>query len=346
MSRLASAVVLAALVCAGCAGVGGPVPGAPPHHRERGFANSNPAFAHPTFWTIQKFRLHRLWHALAADRPAPDFPRVANDGAALRQNRGTPTVTWVGHATLLVQLDGVNILTDPIWSDRAGPTSWLGARRLTAPGVRFEDLPAIHAVVISHSHYDHLDRPTVERLARTHRPRFFVPLGLKAWLGDLGITDVEELDWWQSRTLGGVTFVCTPVQHWSARTPWDTDRRLWSGWVLAGREQRMLFTGDTGYWDGFEEVGVKLGPFDLVAVSIAAYEPPEIMQHTHTTPEQSLQLFAAVRGRRFVAMHWGTFALGDEPIDEPPRRLQAEARRLGLDDDGVWILRHGETRRW
>lgn len=346
MARSTSALVLAVLVCAGCAGVGGPVPGAPPHHRERGFANPNPAFVHPTFWAIQKFRLSRLWRGISANRPVPDLPRTANDGAALRANSGRPTVTWVGHATLLVQLDGVNVLTDPIWSERAGPTSWLGPRRLNAPGVRFEDLPPIHAVVVSHSHYDHLDRSTVERLARTHRPRFFVPLGLKAWLADLGITDVEELDWWQSRTLRDVTFVCTPVQHWSGRTPWDTDRRLWSGWALAGRERRLFFGGDTGYWDGFRDVGARLGPFDLVAVSIAAYEPPEIMQHTHTTPEQSLELFAAVRGRRFVAMHWGTFDLGDEPIAEPPRRLQAEARRLGLDDERVWILRHGETRAW
>ncbi len=344
--RPTPALVLALLVCVGCAGVGGPVAGAPPHHRARGFANLNPDFAHPAFWPIQKFRLSRLWRALTGDRAAPEFPRVANDGGALRANTGAPTVTWIGHATLLIQLDGVNVLTDPIWSERAGPTSWLGPRRLNAPGMRFEDLPPIHAVVISHSHYDHLDRPTVERLARTHRPRFFVPLGLKAWFADLGITDVEELDWWQSRALGGVRFACAPVQHWSARTPWDTDRRLWSGWVLAGRERRVFFAGDTGYWDGFQEVGAKLGPFDLAAVSIAVYEPPEIMHLTHTTPEQALELFAAVRAQRFVAMHWGTFDLGDEPIDEPPRRLAAEARRLGLGDDRVWILRHGETRAW
>jgi N-acyl-phosphatidylethanolamine-hydrolysing phospholipase D len=210
----------------------------------------------------------------------------------------------------------------------------------------FEDLPPIHVVVISHSHYDHLDATTVRRLAAAHRPRFLVPLGLKAWFADLGIETAEELDWWQSRVIGGVTLTCLPVQHWSARGFWDEDRTLWAGWAVAGRTKRLFFGGDTGYYDGFKEVGGRLGPFDVAAVSIGAYEPPGMMRMTHTTPEEALRLFGDVRADRFVAMHWGTFVLGDEPIDEPPRRLEAEARRLGLDADRVWILKHGETRPW
>src|SRR5512145_1009490 len=165
------------LLCTACAGVGGPVPGAPAHHRERGFANTDPEFKFPSAWTVNKFRARRLWAALVGGGDMVTFPRVTNDGRALRENSAEPTVTWVGHATLLLQLDGVNVLTDPHWSERASPVSFAGPRRLAAPGLAFEDLPPIHLVVISHDHYDQLDAPTVKRLADTHRPLFLVPLG-------------------------------------------------------------------------------------------------------------------------------------------------------------------------
>jgi len=253
----------------------------------------------------------------------------------------------VGHATLLVQLDGINVLTDPQWSERASPIGFAGPRRVTPPGVPFEALPPIHAVVISHDHYDHLDLPTVRRLAAAHRPRFFVPLGMKAWFSENGIDEVEELDWWESRPVGALTVTAVPVQHWSQRAPWDLNHRLWAGWVIASRDRRFFFAGDTGYYaDIFREIGARLGPFDLAAVAIGAYQPPRIMKLTHTTPEEALQIFADVRGRRFVAIHWGTFDLADEPLDEPPRRLLAHAQRLGLDGETVWVLKHGESRRW
>jgi L-ascorbate metabolism protein UlaG (beta-lactamase superfamily) len=334
------------LLAAGCAGAGGQVPGAPPHHRAGGFVNENPAFHRPGFWAIQSFRARRVWNAIASRAAPAAFPRVVNDGQALRDNRQTPTVTWIGHATLLIQLAGINVLTDPQFSERASPLGFAGPRRLNPPGVAFEDLPPIHVVVISHDHYDHLDRPTVQRLAATHRPRFFVPLGLKPWFTALGITDMEELDWWQSGTVGAVTFTATPVQHWSARTPFDMNERLWAGWVIAGKDRRVFFSGDTGYYDGFRRIGERLGPFDLACVSIAAYEPPAVMSQTHTTPEEALKIFADVGARTFVAMHWGTFDLAEEPIDEPPRRLLAAARSRGVPDSRVWVLAHGETRRW
>jgi L-ascorbate metabolism protein UlaG (beta-lactamase superfamily) len=326
--------------------VGAPVPGAPAHHRARGFANENPAFERPAFWALQAFRVRRVWASIVGGVEPPAFPRVANDGAALRDNGGAPTLTWVGHATLLLQLDGVNVLTDPHFSERASPLRSAGPRRLNPPGLAFEDLPPIHAVVISHDHYDHLDRPTVQRLAETHRPRFLVPLGFKAWFTALGITNVEELDWWESRRVGALTFTATPVQHWSARTLFDMNERLWAGWAIAGQERRVFFAGDTGYYDGFRRIGERLGPFDLALVSIAAYEPRSIMAHTHTTPEQALQILADVGARTFVAMHWGTFDLSEEPLEEPPRRLLAAARAQGLPEARVWILAHGETRRW
>jgi len=214
------------------------------------------------------------------------------------------------------------------------------------PGLKFDDLPPIDIVLISHDHYDHLDVATVTRLARTHRPRFLVPLGLKAWLAERGVTDVEELDWWDSRDVRGLTLSCVPAQHFSGRTPFDRNRRLWSGWTIAGRSKRLYFAGDTAYFEGLKEIGARLGPFDLAAVPIGAYLPAVIMKASHTSPEEALQVLADVRGRRFVPIHWGTFDLADEPIEEPPQRLLAEARRLGLDASRVWILKHGETRRW
>ena len=155
-----------------------------------------------------------------------EAPRIANDGAALRAGTVNRSVTWVGHATVLLQLDGVNVLTDPNWSERASPLTWAGPRRLSPPGLAFQDLPRIDAVIISHDHYDHLDLDTVKRLAETHDPLFLVPLGMKAWFADNGMSRVEELDWWQEHEYRGIRFVCLPAQHFSQRTWWDGNRRV------------------------------------------------------------------------------------------------------------------------
>jgi N-acyl-phosphatidylethanolamine-hydrolysing phospholipase D len=343
--RLPSFLLGLALLVVGCAGPGGPKAGAPAHHLEHGFRNLNPAYSRPSSWVRARFLTRRFW-ALAFQPRSASLPRVDNDGRALRDNRGQATVTWIGHATLLVQLDGLNLLTDPQWSDRASPLSWAGPRRVTAPGLRLEDLPPIHVVVISHDHYDHLDVPTVRRLAAAHRPLFLVPLGFKSWFAGLGITEVEELDWWESRTLGGLTLTFVPAQHWGARSPWDENRRLWGGWVVAGPSKRLYFAGDTGYWEGLGEIGRRLGPFDLAAIPIGAYQPAEMMRLSHTTPEEALRLFTEVGGRRFIGIHWGTFDLTEEPIEEPARRAEAEARRLGIEVERVWIPKAGETRPW
>ena len=270
--------------------------------------------------------------------------RLTNDGAELRANGTHPTVTWVGHSTFLVQLDGVNILTDPNWGERASPVGFAGPRRLVAPGLAFADLPPIHAVVISHDHYDHLDAGTVKRLAREHRPWFFVPLGLRAWLGERGITDVVELDWWGSAEFRGLTFVCTPAQHSSGRTlPIST-----SALVLLGRpraDKRFFFAGDTGYDPGIKAIGSRLGPFDLAAIPIGGYDTFRTGHPNHVNPEEAVEVFEDVRGRRLVPMHWGTFAMNREPFREPPDRLLAEARRRGIEEQ-VAVLRPGQTIPW
>lgn len=329
-----------------CVGPGGPRRGAPAHHLERGFRNLNPAYTRPSPWVRWPFVLRRSLATTFWPRRT-SLPVVDGDRDRLRRLRGERTVTWVGHATLLLQLGGVNLLTDPQWSDRASPLGVAGPRRLVPPGVAFEDLPRVHVVVISHDHYDHLDVATVRRLQARHRPRFLVPLGYREWFRSVGIPEVEELDWWERRTVEGLELVCVPAQHWTSRAPWEYNLRLWSGWVVAGAGRRFFFAGDTGYHAPlFREIGERLGPFDLVAVPIGAYAPRAMMRMSHTTPEEALDVLADVRGDRLLPIHWGTFDLADEPPDEPPRRLLAAARARGLAPDRLWVFRHGETRAW
>ena len=329
----------------GCSDVADPLHQGRTHILKDGFRNTDPAFAPPSLWERLMFVPARTWETTFHTRTA-NLPFVENDGSALRNNRTKATVTWVGHSTLLIQLDGVTMLTDPQWSERASPVTFAGPKRLMPPGLPFEQLPVVDLVLISHDHYDHLDVETVQRLARKHHPLFLVPLGLKAWFADIGITDVEEMDWWESRQVRGLTVTCLPAQHFSGRTLWDGNRRLWSTWAVAGGTKRFFFAGDTGYYSVFKEIGTRLGPFDLAAIPIGAYVPASMMKMTHITPEQALQIFSDVHAQHFVAMHWGTFDMTSEPIEEPPVRLKAEAARLGLDPSKVWVLKHGESRGW
>lgn len=338
--------MLPLLVLVACASAGTELlVGRPVHHVEGGFRNPDLAFIRPSGWTRWTFIVRRAGQSLSSPRTF-DAPRVANDGAALRAAPPRSAITWIGHATLLVQVDGLSILTDPQWSDRAGPTSWLGAKRLGPPGLAFEALPRIDVVVVSHDHYDHLDLPTVKRLAAAHDPLFVVPLGFKAWFADNGMTRVEELDWWQEREHRGVRFVCVPAQHFSQRSLWDGNRRLWASWAIVGREKRLYFGGDTGYFSGFKEAGRRLGPFDVAALPIGAYLPPQIMKLVHLTPEEATQAFVDLDAKVMLGMHWGTFDLAEEPIDEPPVRMLADIRRRDIDPSRAWILKIGETRQW
>jgi N-acyl-phosphatidylethanolamine-hydrolysing phospholipase D len=343
-SRAAALVTLLILVACASGGTEGVV-GRPAHHVPGGFRNPDPSFARPSGWTRWTFIVRRGWQSIASPRHF-DAPRVPNDGAALRAVPPPSAVTWVGHATLLVQVDGLSVLTDPQWSDRAGPTSWLGPRRLGPPGLAFESLPRIDVVVISHDHFDHLDLPTVRRLAETHDPLFLVPLGMRAWFRDNGMSHVEELDWWQERQYRGVRFVCLPAQHFAQRSFWDGNRRLWASWAIVGSDRRLYFGGDTGYFGGFREAGRRLGPFDVAALAIGAYLPAEIMKAVHTTPEEAVQAFLDLDGRVMLGMHWGTFDLAEEPLDEPPVRMRAEFARRHLDPAHAWIPMIGETRPW
>jgi len=317
----------------------------PARHASEGFKNADPHYRRASYAArLYSLVLGGTW--FLPERHVAALPVVAPDVEALRANSRDATVTWIGHSTLLVQLDGVTFLTDPVWSHRLGPFGGLvGVARYTPPPMRLEDLPRIDFVLISHDHYDHLDEPTVRRLARLYDPRFIVPIGVKDWLADRGITNAVELDWGESVTVKGLTVVCTPAQHGSGRTVADQGRRLWSSWAVLG-SQRFYFAGDTGYYHHFKEIGDALGPFDLAALPIGSYTPREIARPVHMSPEDALQAWTDLRAARFLGVHWGTYGLAREPYDEPPRRIAAEVERRGLDDKAVWILRPGQTEAW
>ncbi|XP_029901688.1 N-acyl-phosphatidylethanolamine-hydrolyzing phospholipase D isoform X2 [Myripristis murdjan] len=257
-------------------------------------------------------------------------------------------VTWLGHATVLVEMDGLNILTDPIFSQRASPVQFVGPRRYRGPPCTVEQLPRIDAVVISHSHYDHLDAGSVASLNARFggELRWFVPLGLMDWLVKVGCENVMELDWWEENCVPGhddITFVCTPAQHWSKRSALDDNKSLWGSWTVLGPDHRFFFAGDTGYCSSFQEIGRRFGPFDLAAIPIGAYHPRDVMQGQHVDPEEAVQIHQDVQAKRSLAIHWGTFALAYEYYLEPPVRLREALEQKGLKPDSFFTLHHGES---
>jgi N-acyl-phosphatidylethanolamine-hydrolysing phospholipase D len=289
-------------------------------------------------------RARKLFVGPHRPKPTSGLATLRNDGAYIRSNGHVPSVTWIGHSTFLLQIGGLNVLTDPHWGEMTSPVSFAGPRRLIRPGIAFEDLPQIHAVVISHDHYDHLDEATVLRLAREHRPKFYVPLGVGAWLAERGVDGAIEMDWWQKQVFRGVTFVCTPAQHSSGRYLHDQNKRLWSSWVLHGGGKKVFFAGDTGYNRTLRDIG-KLGPFDLVLMPVGGYSGWQRHHPNHVSPEEAVQLFEDVGGKVMVPMHWGTFDLNREPPNEPPGRVLAEALRRGI-EERMAILSPGQTINW
>lgn len=336
-------VALIALTLAAACSAPAARPQAPAHHTADGF--TNPQLSRTTGWW--DFLVWQ-WNRLFKDIPGPgsyDFPVVEPDIDPREDERAS--VTWIGHATLLVQMGGFNILTDPHFSDRASPVRWAGPERVVPPGMSLEELPPIDYVVISHDHYDSLDTPTIKALAGRAsgaRTTFLVPLEMGAWFRALGVGRVVELDWWGAHEDGDLAVTAVPAQHWSKRSLFSRNRRLWAGWVITVPGFRFYFSGDTGYHAPlFREIGVRLGPFDLAAIPIGGYEPRWFMKTRHVNPEEAVRIHEDVGASRSVAVHWGTFVLTDEPLDEPPRRLRSALQVQGLAQDAFTVLRHGET---
>ncbi len=318
-----------------------------PHHTAHGFRNVHPDYREKNFGDFLKWRWQQRGNKPLRSASAP-VESVQPDIAFLKSNRSDTTLTWIGHATVLLQLDGRNILTDPHFSKRASPVQWVGPKRLVPPLPALEDLPEIDLVVISHDHYDSLDLGTVKALRNRSggdRTLFLVPLGLKRWFLKQGVTRVRELDWWEEYRSGDLAVTAVPVQHWSKRSLLGRNRTLWAGWVLRTPTFRFLFAGDTGYTAHFKEIGDRLGPFDAAALPIGAYEPRWFMKDHHMNPDEAVQAHLDLRSRLSVAIHWGTFSLTDEPADEPPRRLREALRNRLVPAAEFRLLKIGETLR-
>jgi N-acyl-phosphatidylethanolamine-hydrolysing phospholipase D len=249
-------------------------------------------------------------------------------------------LTWIGHSTFLIQHQGLNILTDPIFGD-CQPVPVGRMLRSTAPGIRFQDLPEIHHVLISHSHYDHLDAPTIRALGK--EVRYWVPEGLSSWFRRRDIPNCQELSWWQSAMLAeDMAIHCVPAQHGSARTLFDRNRTHWCGWVVESAKRSAYFAGDTGYSPSFREIGKRFGGFDVAMIPIGAYNPRWLMHPVHLNPAEAVQVHKDVLSRLSIACHWGTFRLADEPPEEPPALLAQELAQQHVDSTKFLAIRPGD----
>jgi N-acyl-phosphatidylethanolamine-hydrolysing phospholipase D len=221
-----------------------------------------------------------------------------------------------------------------------------GAPRLTPPGIALGDLPSIDIVLLSHNHYDHLDTDAVRELGKNPATKFFVPLGVKEWFADEGITNVQEMDWWDSRRVNGLHLTCTPAQHFSGRGLRDRNKTLWGSWCVEGKTKKFFFAGDSGYCAHFKDIGTRLGPFDLSLMPIGAYEPRRLMRPIHMDPDEAVRASLEVGARTMLATHWGSFKLTDERLDDPPKKMEEAVRVRNLPHENYWTFMLGETRKW
>lgn len=311
------------------------------HYTRRRFRNNFPHDRH----SLKNF-FRFLWGFQRKPFAKVAFP-MAQPDPGLAANRTHPTLTWIGHSTFLVQFGGLNVLTDPHFTRRASPLGWAGPERLAEPGLALKDLPPIDVVLISHNHYDHLDEGSVKALAHAHpKAVFVVPLGLRRWLQRHHIRNAIELDWWQVHEGHGFRVTAVPAQHFSGRTASDRNATLWCGLVFEAAGRKVYFAGDTGYSKDFAEIGKRLAPIDLALLPIGAYDPRWFMRAMHVNPEEAVKIHRDVGAVQSVAMHWGTFRLTEEPLDEPPVQLRTALEASGIAAEKFWVMQHGETRRF
>jgi len=317
-------------------------------YREGRFVNLEPEA--PSTTSLLDYTMRQFSGDEVREPPKP-VPVLAVDKAALASPPPAAGLRafWIGHASTYAEIDGVRLLLDPVFAEHVSPLP-VGPRRFHAPPIALADLPKIDAVLISHDHYDHLDMDTVRALA-ARGSKFFVPLGIGAHLERWGVpaAQVEELEWWQERTLvNGVRIVCTPTRHYSGRGLNNRSSTLWSSWAVVGPKHRFFYSGDTGYAKLFQDIGARLGPFDLAFIKIGAYGPGAAWTDIHMTPEQAVQVNRDVRARRMFPVHWSTFNLAYHDWDEPIRRTLAEAKRAGVDlvtpRLGEWVDANREFR--
>jgi N-acyl-phosphatidylethanolamine-hydrolysing phospholipase D len=351
---------LLAVAMTACANEPAAVKGRAAHHRDGTFQNNYVEFQPRGLMALLRWKW-QAWRDGVPTPPKTPTPSIVPDLGLVQSNAKAgaamvPTVTWIGHATVLVQLAGLNVLTDPIFSNRASPVSFLGPARAQRPGLWPHELPRIDLVVISHNHYDHLDQSSVKLLAEQSGgpPLFVVPLGLKTWFAGVGITHVVELDWWQAHKLGDVEVVLTPVQHWSGRSLGDRMETLWGGYAFFAPQLQVFFAGDTGYSKDFADIRARFadrqspaqgGGFDIALLPIGAYEPRWFMQQQHVNAEEAVRIHLDLGAKSSLGIHWGTFELTDESLDEPPRALAQARQAMNVADAAFFTVAVGQTRR-
>jgi N-acyl-phosphatidylethanolamine-hydrolysing phospholipase D len=349
MIRLFYLTVLVTLV--GCSTANPNFDPSKPHHRPNGFTNNylpsvNKSLGSLLTWFYEQRRDGLPKPPSVVYKSYDEFPVVKPDLQYLAQNRSENTVTWIGHATTLVQTGGLNVLVDPIFSERASPVQFAGPKRKVRLPALLSELPRIDVVVISHNHYDHLDANTIAELNQQTGgpPKFFVPLGVDTWMKSQGVSQVQALDWWDMVKLGSTEFHFVPAQHWSTRTPFDRNATLWGGWVIRTDRWSFYFTGDTGYSKDFTDIGNKFGGFDIAAIAVGAYEPRWFMKDQHINPDEAVKVHKDVKSKYSYGVHWGTFELTDEPLDQPIIDLASALRAHQVSSTEFELLKHGQTK--
>lgn len=299
------------------------------------FTNPDRVFSHPDCFQTLKWMLglYKEKHP-ASPAGGMTLPFVGNDGSLLK--KGQNTLTWIGHASFLIQLAGKNILIDPLLSPQIG---WI--KRNCPPGLAWPVLPKIDLVLITHNHRDHMDAPTLKKLGP--EPVYIVPQGLGTWFTRRGFERVVEVRWWQKETVAGITVTFVPAQHWSRRGLMDTNTSWWGGFVLEKNGLCLYHAGDTGWFDGFSEIGRRTGTIHAAMLPIGAYAPRWFMRPQHINPEEAVKAMRRLGAKHLVPMHWGTFKLSDEPLDEPIRRLQSAWERENLPAASLKTIPVGQT---
>ncbi|MGZ5131662.1 MAG: MBL fold metallo-hydrolase [Caldimonas sp.] len=329
-----------------------------PHHRPGGFQNNHVEFAGKSLTEVLRWRWDASRNGLPP-RPSGPTPQVEPDLAFVHANAAAgvamrPAITWIGHATVLAQVGGLTLLTDPIFSERASPVAFAGPRRHQPPGIALGALPHIDVVLASHNHYDHLDEASVRALSEQAGgpPLFVVPLGLRAWLAEHGVDSAVELDWWDHHPVGGVEVALVPAQHWSGRGLNDRMKTLWGGFAVFAPDCHLFFAGDTGYSRDFDDIRARFaerqtaevgGGFDIALLPIGSYEPRWFMAEQHVNVHEAVRIHRDLGAKRSLGVHWGTFELTDEALDEPPRALARIRATEGVGDEEFFVLAIGET---
>lgn len=295
-----------------------------------------------TYWEVLKWWLggndKGTWHEYNKES-LPDFPAPPSS-----VNNAEHRITFINHATFLIQIAGQNILTDPVWSFRASPYQWIGPKRKRPTGINFEDLPHIHTVLLSHNHYDHLDIDTIKHLQSRFDPQFIVPLGVERYLHNQGVDNTIRMDWWDKYGLGDNTLVsAVPARHFSGRGLFDRNKTLWCGYVIEHPSGHIYFAGDTGYGNFLKEIGKAFAPIQTAILPIGAYKPRWFMEAIHMSPEEAVKAHEDLQSQQSIAMHYGTFPMADDGMYEPIEDLNKAVRKHQLHSNEFLTLQHGES---